>query len=812
MKIEVWARICITISILSFWGASASAQQKHFIRAGEQQKHTRLVFPSASDQNWEMRTSNRRVTLSISDASVDYDDEKIFDRIARGRILETSSERIGRDVFVRLSLGCDCIATAKVEGIDLIIDVSQKEPEPDKRRPAQSPKAEEPNAETKATVERRPTSRPQKNAADVEENYEKTEQATQPEIPADVFDVSERLKKQLEKAADQGLIELAQNEDVEVQRVIESIPETASEEIVSLPALDATIENIDGLDELAKRANRSFSASHGEDGELSDSFRITVPEGFQLNEPDKRSGSPNTKDSESPEQQSEMFCFEDEYLDVRNWSDGRSFSAQFSELQSQAFGEFDEPVTSAVHELIRLYLYFGLGTEANSLVEDLAENDTQSKLFTELARLVEGEPYVPDGSLDALAGCEGLNSLWRTAAIDNSEKQPVSNSRGLIQEFSDFPIEIRRLIGPRIVQSFITRNQLEEAVRVFSIVDRAPGAHGDEHHFVGAKLDILNGNAEEGEHKLWSLINSGSHKSVESSIALSNSILSRGAEVPSELIELLDTLAFEYRETSIGLDLRLAEIFSRSGSNRIADAVEVIQREMSSRPEFQQEYYQALDGILANASAEKSGHGALLQTFFDNRALFLSNGISLKTKQHLASEFLQSGLPQASLEILSTASAATDETSRLAMAQARLELDDPSEALDLISDISTADAQSAMIKALSKLGRHSESYETAAIQNSDRVPLYAWNAGVWEDAANSSEKNIKTLAQYMLLSSENAASIDPRIFQADSSNPESAILAQLPEEEKISLEYAQELSKQSQLVRQFFENALSDFQ
>lgn len=802
------------ILALSLSAVTAEAQQRILVRSGDHKDYSRLVFPLAQDRAWELRTSGRRVTLSLSDTSIEFDTSTVFDRIARTRIIDIKSENVGNDVFVRLSLGCSCSASAKVEGTNLIIDVAEKTAgkTPSTQAstaPPSSPREDEIQSEEPQWRADRPLSRPMQRTSSPERPDEGSASLAELQTkPANISDVSERLRQQLEKAASQGLIEIANEVETSLEEPEIDI-EIQMEDADPEPSLEPSFENIDGLAGVAPRADRALLETIEANPSLNESVRVTVPEGFEGLDFNGGRG-PKKEISSDEEEQLTQSCYEDDYLDIANWSDGRSFSDQFSEMQSKVFGEFDDPDDEVAFELVKLYLYFGLGTEAEKLIEDVLSDNPQAMLFLELAGVVEGKSFVPGGELDETAGCKGLVELWRTAAIDEDETQPINEPELLVNDFAEFPIEIRRLIGPRLVQSFITRDQLEEANTIFSIVDRAPGHHGDDHIFIGAKLKLLFGQTEEGEEILWLLINKGAYNAVEAAILLADSLIARGATVPEDLIQLIETMAFEHRDTKSGLMLRLAEIFAKSGSNQLLAALDVAAAEMNSHPDFERDYLFAVNQILAQTTLETTGDASLMRSFFTHKDLFLADTTEPETKFHLAKLFLETGLPNQAMEMLNAAPNPDDLNAREIRAKAYLQLNQAEKAIALSTGAGEAIPAKFLIDAFSKRGDYDESLKIASSQPEAKVDRHAWHAGSWGLATSSSDETVSALAQYMLKKERaNGSEGSPVHLEVTEDDPIYAIATPSIEPTEISLEYSQALSRQSQMVRTFLADALS---
>jgi len=83
----------------------------------------------------------------------------------------------------------------------------------------------------------------------------------------------------------------------------------------------------------------------------------------------------------------------------------QNYSEQVSQLQNDVFGEFDKPNRQGIIKLVQFYIFFGMGVEAISVLNDLDFEDEQSKLLAEMASILEDVPSISHGILENFYRC-----------------------------------------------------------------------------------------------------------------------------------------------------------------------------------------------------------------------------------------------------------------------------------------------------------------------------------------------------------------------------------------------------------------------
>ena len=200
----------------------------------------------------------------------------------------------------------------------------------------------------------------------------------------------EMLIRQIERAADQGIVRYSDPEDPPVTQQA-AAEQDAPAPVAEAPAADAAEEPSGVLAALAG----------------SDQIQATT-----VFDRDSRDALAAGKAAATP-----AVCLEDARLDVGAWSNGLPLTAQTPELSRQLVSEFDAPNAAAVRDLARLYLRFGFGAEAEALLAAFPAAPVEDRaLLVDLSRAVEGRAVTPDGPLTVDAACPGNHGLWLALA------------------------------------------------------------------------------------------------------------------------------------------------------------------------------------------------------------------------------------------------------------------------------------------------------------------------------------------------------------------------------------------------------------
>ena len=810
--------------ICSFCVAStAAAQDATNIRATEQTTYSRLVVPVVPNTEWEFTTFDRQAKLSVPGVLGGFDVSRVFDRIPKTRVLNITSDTRNGVSEISLSFACDCRAEASVSGRYIMIDVfdpvQQTPGIAETAAPAEVVAVEQDNTETSEAQAplksaRAPSQRPAKVPASRPEAAPMAASAQgagdqdgeEPAVSPDAIDVADHLINQLQRAADQGLVDLQPNETSNAEKQVETPVSAPPPE----PALQPFEETADGMEALAKRLE--LALAQNEEDSISDAIRLQVPE-EKPTAPGARTALPPPEEdiAEGPPEH----CLDDYFYDFSVLEPNQKPVEQIIDLRARLLGEFDNPDATIALELARLYVALGMGVEARGIAREFLEDADQRAVLVELAQVVEGREMAIGSRLDKAAGCPGLAAVWRAAGMSSEETQPVPDVDDIVADLAALPVELRRTLVPRAVESFIRRGQIGAAEASFAILDRAPGNHGAEHEFQRAKLLGIGGEILEAEAIYLRLSKRNDPLGPRALMALVSSLVERGRRVPPDLIADLSSLARHFRDDPLGTKLRHSEILAKAGNGRFGEALSVVSQEIKGSPDLSKDYIAVADDLFLTTGSADVSAGAYATAVFNNMGLLTRKDVSETARLHVAQQLIDLGLPGAAIPLISPALAhrgeamldeGSERSTRLALSRAYLSMDEPEKSLQVLPPNPTDAETDIRIAALTKLGRHEAALAEAKMLNTPTdVASLGFRAGDWSLASGDPNLN-GALARYMLRAS-GAAPDD--LTQAQ--DPDLlAVETPTQEIQAITLELAETVRKQSESLRRAISSALED--
>ncbi len=754
---------------------AAAAQEGGPIRSGEHADFSRIVMTIEPTTEWSLETGGRSATIFFPGKALDFTTADLFVRMPRTRVLGVRTERSAAGTTVSVQLGCDCrVSTRFVGARYLALDVQDRDaatfaaqpPALDDRPEAAAPSAAS-EAEALAEAEAEARAAAEAEAAQLARENEAITSAQQ------------ILIEQIERAANQGLIQLAGEEPLAALRETPPVavetpaappaPETAAPPAVAPAEAPVTdLAAVDPADPLAAL-----------DGE-SQVIATTV---FDR---DSSAAAARFARQTAPAE-----CLPDTALDVGRWTNGTPLHHQVPQLQRLVVGEFDRPNPAAVRDLARLYVRFGFGAEAEGMIESFGADFPERALLTDLARVVERRPVDGDGPLSLGTACPGRHGLWLAIA---GQPAALADPRlfGTVEAaFADMPPDLRRLVAPPLLEGLLDNGRAAEAARMFEIADR-PGAPADpDLRLAAARLAAVEGRAQEGEAALAALVADNAWNAAEALQHLVRIRMDRGGEVPQPWLTDLAAAAVERRGTPAEWDLRAlrAEALARNGAlgGALAEVV-ALRADLPARAAASDELAVRL---MARADPARTGGAAYAEAILSHEAMIGPAPVNDAPRIAIAGHMTDLGLPNAALGLLAPAVDREVAGARLLAARVHVGMGRPEPALALLQGLPGEDAGRLRARAHAQRGE----YDLALTEMGTAAPAeetlpYAWASGAWERvSASTDDPERLAMAAFMQARGEDTA--PPA--RLDPASPAAAFVAPVPSLDSPSLRAAYEL-------------------
>jgi hypothetical protein len=297
---------------------------------------------------WSLETGGGEAVIFFPGRRLEFGLRDVFARIPRTRVTGIETDVTERGTRVAVSLACDCrISASFVDGRFLALDVSDRDA-PLNQAEAAAAAAEEPAARAARET-------------------------------AAVASAESVLIEQIARAADQGVVVMSPPEDATTEEKEPAAPAEPREVAAAQkepPALQAPEAEPEGAAEGRPEPDGAPMAVATAEPEaapapetLAELALVDQIEAMTVYDRDDAALAARRAAPEVPEP-----CVADEALDVGRWTDGSPMRLQTPALMRRVVGEFDRPEPDALRDLARLYVRFGFGAEAETLLTQFDAN------------------------------------------------------------------------------------------------------------------------------------------------------------------------------------------------------------------------------------------------------------------------------------------------------------------------------------------------------------------------------------------------------------------------------------------------------
>ncbi|WP_205877302.1 hypothetical protein [Leisingera sp. NJS204] len=721
----IWRALATAVALLT---AGAVQAQTIVTRSGEHNGFTRLVMRLPDGADWSLAQSGTTATVNIDAPQAVFDTSRVFNLIPRTRLQSLVQNGPGQPL--RLQLGCDCTVTSYVQKNGyLVLDIRDGgKPETQRQYSATSsilpltPQATQSGyrfsfsqsaaadarmaLELAAAVAGRAdpaqTIRPQ----DAEEAPElsatkQQEEAVEVVLPLDGNSFPDQTETAEANAASglpetRVLLNLEETERAAAvqdseQRLLQQIGRAANQGLLSvaangLPDADSTAV----LDPLG-RADRPLNPLD----------HISVTSAI-----DRETGLKAALIDGNGEAE---HCLQNRDVAIHSWGNESPFADQLAPVRSALVREFDDVNPASVFALARMYLYFGFGAEARSILTILPpENQDAPDIayLDAMAMLMDGAVLPVNHPFSGQQGCEGDSALW--GALADGLVKKSANTDAIQQAFSKMPTHLRVHLGPRISKMFAEAGDNHIAEAVLRAVDRTGVEDVPEINLAEAAIAELAGDTEKVAEELTSEVaerNGNAPAALIDLVALS--VKERKALSP-DVPDLIASYELENRETELGAELRQAQVASLALMGQFQDAFQELNS--LSEQDGPNARSAALEPLML-LLAERADDVTFLQysLVFSGQA---SAAEAASVAPAVARRLLDLGFAEQAQGLLTKlALEPENEARRLMMAEAALELDKPHQALVELMGLESSEANKMRAAALWRNGEYDRAGE-----------------------------------------------------------------------------------------------------
>jgi len=713
-----------------------AAQEGGPIRGGEHAGFTRLVMQVDPRTEWSLETGGGRATIRFPGKPLTFSTGEVFDRIPKSRVRNVTVTTGGAITEVAVEIGCDCrISTSFVGARYLALDIADRDAAP----PAVAPAAEDATARAAR---------------------EATAVATAEEL----------LIRQIERAAGQGLVQLALTSP-------SALPPAPTAGAPEAPA--ATPD-----------ANPPPVESHGEPAAAADP--IAALDGDQIDAVTVYDRDDAREIARRAQAAVPDACLADAELDVGDWASLVPWPEQRAALRSRLVGEFDRPDADGVRALARFYVRTGFGAEAQALLAGFPEVDglDDRALLVNLARVVEGGDAGPDGALALPYPCPGRHALWLVLG----GVAPAFHDAGVFGDveaaFAELPPDLRAMLGPRLIGRLLDAARPSEARRLLDTSVRNGDGPSPALRLAEARTLAAEGNAEPALAALVALAAGRDPVALEALVRAVRLALDAGLPVPDGVVIDLRAAALEHRGTTREPELRALLVEALGGRAELPAAVREARAVARDLPAEAGRFGALVVAGLAAADPQAVAPAAYAETVLGAADLIAAAPAADPARRAIAGRLVALGLPSPALRVVGPAVAAGDRRARLVGARAEVALGRGAAARATLGALNGPGSAALRAEAFALDGDHGRALALLDRRTDAGADGYAWPAGAWARVAAEPDATParKALAAYMAARPAPAPAADPAALP-----PELAFREPLPDLSRPSLDAARRL-------------------
>lgn len=674
------------------WLAGPAFARAVEVTSGEHEGFTRIVLNFFMPIDWEFGRTLDGYRFRPKGLVADYALDPVFEKIGKSRLAAISENPATSDLDIGFACSCHAIAFEFRPGI-IVIDLrdgpppngsSFETPLPEKAVISDQPSS---NLPTPNFPQAKPLAfnwLDRFSSTSVGKTNEISQQvqslSPQPSSVPDLQPLRDQLLRQLSRGATDGVIELS------VPEISEAIPPKAD-----INAARVALGELNSVDIQTARALDQPLAAMGD------------------------------------------ICIAAEQLAFSDWASEWEETSTTTDILAQDMnslvGEFDLPDPESVARAVKARLFMGFGVEARQILESFPTDNKDQAVWRGLSFLLDGE--VDAGStFIGQAQCDTPAALWAVLADAGLSSITQVNTKAVLLAFSRLPPHLRKLVGPTLIERFVTLGDDAAASGLRDSILRASGEMPIDLPVAEARIALAKGDPVAAEGILEDAVSGASIASAKALIARVDARISQDLPIDTQTVDSLDALQNEMRDTQVGPEIASALIRAEAASGNFSKAF----AKLADMPNQTQTVWRAL-AKLANDSA-------LLLYAAPPPNPFPTN-LDVETVNEIGGRLLGLGLPQEALQWLQKAT----QPDELQIAQAFLALRDAQSALLALETSTTAQALGLRAEAQRLLGNAAEAASILSQVGQDSARLSALaQAKDWASLAKEPESAWSSLA------------------------------------------------------------------
>ncbi len=661
-----WLTILAMIVLAPLAGLASPVR----VSSGDHSDFTRIVVEFGSPVNWQMGRTPDGYELRLKDGAAQYDLSKVFDQIGKNRLAGVWADPDSGSLHFGIACACFAMPFEFRPGT-VVIDI--RNGAPPKGSSFEAPLDGGVAADLVSPAPIRPKPRPSPPTSTQIYDWTAVDRVAKPERALLVPSIL-GLDDTTPQSTEPSLEPLRQS-------LIEQLSRGASQGIVDMakPRGDAGKDKGGG--------NPAVTITLGDTPDL-----VVRQKGEQ--------DAPLTAKGEQ--------CVPDDKLDVAAWADDkRPAIEQFGPAMSGLTGEFDRPDPDSVKKAIRFDLNLGFGAEARALMRAFPTDQPDAAIWQSMARIVDGEPD-RQPAFKGMAACDTAAALWAILADPEVLSVGQVQKSAILRGFAALPSQLRRSLGPTLVDRFLAMGDLTTATALRDSVVRATTVPGPEIELMQAAIDKASGSPGASEAKLEKLTKQSGPTSADTLAALVLQRAELGQDVSFAQVQAMEEYAKERSNAPDHAKFRKALTLAYAASGDFEKAFNALAQAHDAAP--------LLWKILGN-----SGPDSALLNFST-----LADGEpppqpATASATLIADRMLKLGLADQSARWL----ALVDAPPKLLVARVALAQNDPKKALTLLNGDLSPTAVPVRLEALRQLG---DDKAVAALYATLNMPQERWAA------------------------------------------------------------------------------------